>query len=218
MVWTYARIFWLTTVTSRTEMTGLTLNQSCHPTEYRLLVTVVQHMLYLLSIVTFHNTIMLHQQRFFWCISSHASNSKKKRGNLFAYTQLKDFCCGWRQSDAYLKWVIYPGYLNYMNKELIIYILAMYNASICSTLVSKMRGYGSVSILPTYVNNYILSQSKTYPQVLCVLIKMSYAEVISMLKKCETSNYDLFVSAIKFVAPLFATTHAKKYVSMTAVF
>lgn len=143
----------------------------------------------------------------------------KKRGSLFGPTHLAPFFSCWRPTQGQLDWVLKPGDPNQINGELTMYHCAMYTMAIRGLIKAKADETNTpndiVQISPTDVVDFMLERAKTYPIIMCILIELRLAEVIFMLHESEKlSNSKLYVAAIKFLLPLFASTHATKYVSM----
>ncbi len=72
---------------------------------------------------------------------------------------------------------------------------------------------------PCDVVDHMVACAKEHPIALCILLELRFAEVIFMLHESEKrSKNDLFIAAMKFMLPLFATNHATKYVSLVSDF
>ena len=113
-----------------------------------------------------------------------------------------------------------PGDPNQIDSELMMYQLAMYTVAIRALVdTKKSQGETSINISPVDVIDFMLVRAEKYPNVLCIMIEMRYAEVIFMLQEAEKKrDADMFRTALKLIAPLCASTHATKYVSMITDF
>lgn len=148
--------------------------------------------------------------------------SHRKRGDLFAKAHLEDFFSSWRTSEGQLKWVMNPGDPNQINAELVMYVLGIYVSAMRSLLKLRRDAQGpeaDLSVSATDVVDHMFDRAKSYPIVFAILIEVRYAEVIFMLQQSEsTSNIDQYISAMKYLAPMFTCAHATKYVPMVADF
>ena len=146
----------------------------------------------------------------------------RKRGDLFAKAHLEDFFSSWRTSEGQLKWVMNPGDPNQINAELVMYVLGIYVSAMRSLLKLRRDAQGpeaDLSVSATDVVDHMFERAKSYPIVFAILIEVRYAEVIFMLQQSEsTSNIDQYISAMKYLAPMFTCAHATKYVPMVADF
>ncbi len=69
------------------------------------------------------------------------------------------------------------------------------------------------------VIDFMLERAKKYPIVMVMLLEVRYAEVLFMLHEAEKkADVDLYLTAHKYLLPLFASTHAIKYVHMLSGF
>ena len=138
----------------------------------------------------------------------------RKRGSLFAGSHLEDVFSSWRATEGQLKWVMNPGDPRQINSELIMYMLALYVVA-QRALVSM----GRTEISAADVVNHINERAKDHPIVKCFVDEMRYAEIIFMLQEAEKkSDAQMFISALKLAIPLFAASHATKYVNMATSF
>jgi hypothetical protein len=170
--------------------------------------------------------------------------SHRKRGLLFAKSHLEDFFSSWRTSEGQLKWVslcvfrrlvvilfllahiclcskvMNPGDPNQINAELVMYVLGIYTSAIRALIVIKRNGTTyDVGISASDVVDHMISRAKVYPIIFVILIEIRFAEVIFMLHEAEREgNVDLYLTALKYLTPLFASAHATKYVAMSTDF
>ena len=154
----------------------------------------------------------------------------RKRGSLFGMSHLEDIFSCWRTSIGQLKWVMNPGDPNQIDSELVMYVLAIYVAAIRALIKTKEMEYKEESRRDNYqpeevkvcaydVVDLMLARAKEYPIVMTMLIEIRYAEVIFMLHRAEQdADASLYVTALKYLGPLFASTHATKYVNMLVTF
>ena len=98
----------------------------------------------------------------------------------------------------------------------------MYVATLRKKVKSKEQSEPSTSTLkfdPSNLIDFMVSRAKEEPLAFCVLIELRFAEVIFLLHQAEKqSRNDLFLASIKFLLPLYASSHAIKYVSMLSDF
>ena len=68
-----------------------------------------------------------------------------------------------------------------------------------------------------YVVDLIVERAKECPIIMVILIEMQCAEVIFILHQAEKeSDCEKYIVATKFLAPLFAASHATKNVNMVS--
>ena len=96
----------------------------------------------------------------------------------------------------------------------------MYVAALRSMVESKR---GNVEILKKVkaceLVDYMVERAEEHPLAFCILLELRFAEVIFLLQKCEKQNrVELFIASAKFLLPLYASSHATKYVSMLCDF
>ena len=142
---------------------------------------------------------------------------------MFGPTHLRDFFSAWRTTDKQLDWVMHPGDPNQVDAELIMYHLAMYTAAVRGLIKSKRDerepGVESINLNPCDVVDHMVARAKEHPIALCILLELRFAEVIFMLHESEKrSKNELFIAAMKFMLPLFATNHATQYVNIVPEF
>jgi hypothetical protein len=152
----------------------------------------------------------------------------RKRGGLFGKSHLEDFFSCWRTSVGQLNWVMNPGDPGQIDSELSMYILALYTAAIRAVIETKRLEFESseapvqqekIKICATDIIDFMLKRARKYPIVMVILLEMRFAEVIFMLHNAEQdANEQLYMTALKYLAPLFAATHATKYVELLAKF
>ena len=155
----------------------------------------------------------------------------RKRGSLFGQSHLEDVFSCWRTTLGQLNWVMNPGDPNQIDCELAMYVLAVYISGMRGLIETKKIEYEEavrgipdspppeIKICAADVVDFIVKRAKEYPIVMVILLEVRYAEVIFMLHKAEQdANADLYVTALKFLIPLFASTHATKYTNMVARF
>jgi hypothetical protein len=142
----------------------------------------------------------------------------RKRGSLFGKSHMEDFFSSWRTSEGQLKWVLNPGDPNQIDTELGMYVLGIYVSAVRAVI--KHKGPGTAfSISSSDVVDHMIQRAKEFPIVMIILIEIRYAEVIFMLHQSEKeSDVSKFLTAMKFLSPMFASSHATKYVNMTADF
>jgi hypothetical protein len=141
----------------------------------------------------------------------------RKRGGLFGKSHLEDVFSSWRTSIGQLKWVLNPGDPNQIDAELVMYILGMDVAALRSLI--KGRGPGAVTISAADVVDHMIQRSEQYPIIMVILIEIRYAEVIFMLHQAEKQgDVSKFITAMKYLTPMFTAAHATKYTSMAADF
>ena len=99
---------------------------------------------------------------------------------------------------------------------------AMYVAALRSMIKSKQENEPLQNILkfnPSDLIDYMVARAKVEPLAFCVLVELRFAEVIFLLHQAEKqSRNDLFLASTKFLLPLYASSHAIKYVSMVSDF
>ena len=87
---------------------------------------------------------------------------------------------------------------------------------------TKLNLDPSASVLdfkPTDLIDFMVARAKEEPLAFCVLIELRFAEVIFLLHQAESqSRNELYLASIKLLLPLFASSHAIKYVSMVCDF
>ena len=72
---------------------------------------------------------------------------------------------------------------------------------------------------PPDLIDFMVRRAKVEPLAFCFLIEIRFAECIFLLHQAEKqSRNDLFLASIKFLLPLYASSHAIKYVSMLSDF
>ena len=145
----------------------------------------------------------------------------RQRGSAFAATHLEDVISSWRTTTGQLKWVLNPGDPNQIDEELVMYVLAVYVAAMHSLIETKRGLNGNDAALLTASDgvDYMIDRAEEHPLIMVILLELRYAELTFMLHEAEKkSNCNLYRTAMKFLAPLFAGTHATKYVSMTVDF
>ena len=72
---------------------------------------------------------------------------------------------------------------------------------------------------PCDLIDFMVNRAQVEPLAFCVLVELRFSEVIFLLHECEKqSKNDLFIASMKFLLPLFASSHAIKYVSMVCDF
>ena len=97
----------------------------------------------------------------------------------------------------------------------------MYVAALRSMIKDKEANAESPStkFIPTDLVDFMVARAKIEPLAFCVLIELRFAEIIFLFHQAEKqSRNDLFLASIKFLLPLYASTHAIKYVSMLSDF
>jgi len=148
--------------------------------------------------------------------------SHRKRGDLFAKSHLEDVFSSWRTSEGQLKWVMNPGDPNQINAELVMYVLAVYVSAMRALIKSRRDAEGpecDILVSAADVVDHIIERAMSYPIVFAILIEVRYAEVIFMLQQSEkTSDVDLYITAMKYLAPMFTCAHTTKYVPMVTDF
>ena len=154
----------------------------------------------------------------------------RKRGGLFGKSHLEDFFSCWRTSIGQLNWVMNPGDPGQIDSELSMYVIAFYVAALRGLIEAKRvefdsrdpaaaRPHQPVKICAQDVIDFMLERARHYPIVMVILLEIRFAEVVFMLHQAEQdSNESLYVTALKYLAPLFAATHATKYVELLAKF
>jgi len=100
------------------------------------------------------------------------------------------------------------------------YVLGIYTSAIRSLIEIKRDGTNhDVGISASDVVDHMISRAKVYPTIFVILIEIRYAEVIFMLHEAEQAgNVDLYLTALKYLTPMFASSHATKYVAMSTDF
>lgn len=72
---------------------------------------------------------------------------------------------------------------------------------------------------PCDLVDFMINRALEEPIAFCILIELRFAEVIFMLHQSEKeSRSDLFMSCLRLLLPLYASSHATKYVSMVTDF
>ena len=97
----------------------------------------------------------------------------------------------------------------------------MYVSALRALIKHKGETSGEVllNLTPCDLIDFMVNRAKAEPLAFCILVELRFAEVIFLLHQCEKqSRNDLFLACIKFLLPLFASSHAIKYVSMACDF
>ena len=99
----------------------------------------------------------------------------------------------------------------------------MYVAALRSMIKCKSQEASSTTrdleVKPSDLIDFMIWRAKAEPLAFCVLIELRFAEIIFLLHQAEKqSRNDLFLAGIKFLLPLYASSHAIKYVSMLSDF
>ena len=97
----------------------------------------------------------------------------------------------------------------------------MYIAALCGLFREKGEKDGETlfTLNPCNLIDFMVNQAKLEPLAFCLLIDLPFAEAIFLLHQREKqSRHDLFLVSMKFLLPLFASSHTIKYVSMACVF
>ncbi len=77
----------------------------------------------------------------------------------------------------------------------------------------------SKTFSPCDLVDFMINRATEEPIAFCILIELRFAEVIFMLHQSEKeSQSNLFMSCLRFLLPLYASSHATKYVSMVTDF
>ncbi|KAL7549786.1 hypothetical protein ACHAWF_015642 [Thalassiosira exigua] len=130
---------------------------------------------------------------------------------------VKQFMAAWRDTLAKIYWILFPKDPRQLENELSEYILTMYR----SAFLWLWDLWGRVqSKIPTAadVHHFMLERAKDCPYRQACLIEIRYAEVTKLLKNAsrvgKRGSVELFMTAVRFALPLWATTHAVEYVRL----
>lgn len=101
----------------------------------------------------------------------------------------------------------------------------MYVAALRGMIKSKAKNVPEeqevqmLKFKPCDVVDFMVQRAKVEPLAFCVLLELRFAEVIFMLHQCEKqSKNELFLASMKLLLPIYASSHAIKYVSMVSDF
>ena len=90
----------------------------------------------------------------------------------------------------------------------------MYVAALRSMIKAKQaESQNTLKVQPSDLVDYMLKRAEEEPLAFCVLLELRFAEVIFLLHQCEKQNKnELFLASMKCLLPLYASSHAIKYV------
>ena len=112
-----------------------------------------------------------------------------------------------------------PGSPNQINEELAMHLMTMYEAAIRLIVEHKAEVEFNlpVNFSVAGVVDLMVERAKECPIIMIILIEMQCAEVIFILHQAEKeSDCEKYIVATKFLAPLFAASHATKNVNMVS--
>ena len=148
----------------------------------------------------------------------------RKRGSLFGASHLEDLFSTWRTTTGQLKWVLDPGDPGQIDAELIMVVLALYTAAIREEAKRRAKkahenGEEHFKMCAADVIDSMTKRALEHPLMLVMLIELRLAELTFMLHEAERKgDAGIYITAKKYLAALFAVSHATKYVSMTLDF
>ena len=148
----------------------------------------------------------------------------RKRGSLFGASHLEDMFSTWRTTNGQLKWVLEPGDPGQIDAELIMVVLALYTVAIREEAKRRAKkahenGEKHFRMSAADVIDSMTRRALEHPLMLVVLIELRLAELTFMLHEAERKgDASIYITAKKYLAALFAISHATKYVSMTIDF
>ena len=146
----------------------------------------------------------------------------RKCGSLFSGSHLIDIFSSWRTTPGQLNWVLDPGDPGQIDAELVMYILALYVSAIRAEAARKAKvaeGEESFDLSPSDIIDSMVKRAMEEPLMLVILTQLRLAELTFMLHEAEKKgDASIYITAQKYLAILFATTHATKYVSMSMDF
>ena len=148
----------------------------------------------------------------------------RKCGSLFGGSHLADIFSSWRTTQGQLNWVLDPGDPGQIDAELVMVVLALYVSAIRGEATRKAskaenKGEADFKLSAEDIIDSMVKRAMEEPLMLVMLIQLRLAEVTFMLHEGEKKgDAKLYIAAKKYLAVLFATTHATKYVSMTMDF
>ena len=130
---------------------------------------------------------------------------------------VKEFVLAWRDTKNKANWILYPRDPNQLEKEQPQYVLSHYR----SAFLYCWESWGkSESKIPSAadIHQYMLKQSEKSPFRMVVIMQLRYAEISKLMKMSarigKWGSVKLFLTAIRFALPLWATTHAVEYVRL----
>ena len=105
----------------------------------------------------------------------------------------------------------------------IIIHLAMYVSALRGMLKTKQAEASTTNLTlkskPSDLVDFMVARAKVEPLAFCILLELRFAEVVFLLHQCERKNKnELFLASMKLLLPIYASSHAIKYVSMVADF
>lgn len=147
----------------------------------------------------------------------------KKRGLLFETTHLRFITGMFFASKKAIDYVINPSDPNQANKEMLQYHLEFYLTALQALLELKFNvpevNPNEVSLSPVDVIDFMIDRAKYNVQILVMLLKIRFAELIIMLQRAETAgDADIYCAALKYAMILCVNTKATKYVEMMCKF
>ena len=145
----------------------------------------------------------------------------QKCGSLFSGSHLIDLFSSWRTTQGQLNWVLDPGDPGQIDAELVMVILALYVSAICAESARKanVAEGEEFDLSPSDVIDSMVKRAMEEPLMLVILIQLRLVELTFMLHEGEKKgDASIYITAQKYLAILFATTHATKYVSMSMDF
>jgi len=102
------------------------------------------------------------------------------------------------------------------------YVLAVYVSAMRALIKTRHDAEDpkcDISVSVADVVDHIIERAMPYPSAFAILIEVRYAEVIFILQQSEkTSDVDLYITAMKYLAPMFTCAHATKYDPMVTDF
>ena len=148
----------------------------------------------------------------------------RKCGSLFSGSHLVDIFSSWRTTPGQLNWVLDPGDPGQIDAELVMVVLALYVSAIRGEATRKAseaetKGEADFKLSPEDIIDSMVKRAMEEPLMLVMLIQLRLAELTFMLHEGEKKgDASMYITAKKYLAVLFAATHATKYVSMTMDF
>ena len=145
----------------------------------------------------------------------------RKCGSLFSGSHLIDLFSSWRTTQGQLNWVLDPGDPGQIDAELVMVILALYVSAIRAEAARKanVAEGEEFDLSPSDIIDSMVKRAMEEPLMLVILIQLRLAELTFMLHEAEKKgDASIYITAQKYLAILFATTHATKYVSMSMDF
>eukprot|EP00978_Attheya_sp_CCMP212_P024657 scaffold77827_cov42-Attheya_sp.AAC.1 len=137
-------------------------------------------------------------------------------GLLFGETHLNHAVGQWRNTFKQIQWYLFPGDPNQTDRKKPEYIFAHYVAA--ARKCAELKGTNELSSVEVW--DHMMSRAKEHPLLFVILMELNYADISFMIrdseKNGERGDCNLFLAAVKLLAPLFTVTHATGYVRLSA--